>query len=193
MSSSRVATCSLAKSSSRFTFCASFSFISSFSSFLLSSRAARVRKARAEESTTSPDAPARTGQARGRVGVPREVPSAAVTSLRQGLQQDARPLPRWRLLQSPKGRVRLVNLHLPCARRLLCPYAGVRPRPHITAVMQGRGELQCDGLPLVSKPRAQPVAAAFASQSQRNHGRVQHRSHPLVLKHHGYTNKGTRV
>ena len=35
-------------------------------------------------------------------------------------------------------------------------FAGPRPRPHITAVMQGRGELHCDGLPLVSEPRAPP-------------------------------------
>ena len=63
VSSSRVATRSPARSSSCFTFCASFSFISTFfSSFLLSSRAARVRKARAEASTASPDAPASTGR-----------------------------------------------------------------------------------------------------------------------------------
>ena len=59
----RVATRSLARTSSCFTCCASFSSISTFfSSFLLSSRAARVRKARAEASTASPDAPASTGR-----------------------------------------------------------------------------------------------------------------------------------
>ena len=35
-----------------------------------------------------------------RQAVPREVPPAAVTSLRQGLRQDARPRSRWRSLLS---------------------------------------------------------------------------------------------
>ena len=52
-------------------------------------------------------------------------------------------------------RIRQDSGPLTSARCLLCPQA-VRPRPCITAVMQGRSELHRDGLPLVPKHRAQP-------------------------------------
>ena len=69
----------------------------------------------------------------------------------------------------------------------------MRPRPHITAVMQGRGELQCDGLPLVSKPRAQPSLPPPLRRAKGTMGAFSTKAIRWVLKHHGYTKKETRV
>ena len=117
--------------------------------------------------------PSQYVQARGRVGVPREVPSAAVeaASVPAGQSATREPPPP---LSSPPS--------VPVGRRASqAPHHGCDAGPRRAC------------LPLVSKPRAQPSLPPPLRRARGTMGAFSTKAIRWVLKHHGYTNKETRV
>ena len=59
--------------------------------------------------------------------------------------------------------------------------------------MKGCGQLSCDGHPLVPQPRAEPSLPLPPRGASGTMGAISTRAIRWVLKHHGHTNKETRV
>ena len=138
---------------------------------ILASNAEAVRKRKEEESTTSPADPARTGRA-SRQAVPCGAPQAAVAPLRPRVNETAPAVPPVEASASRKPPPPLSSLpSVPVGLRASqAPHHGCDAGPRRAPMRQSAARVEATSA---------AVAAASASQSQRNHGRVQHKSHPL--------------